>query len=461
MHGYVDAADFLEDVSVFLGCYYLVVALMNGIAAFYLWKTGRAAAYCQLGRWSLTSSHLWLLVAALFTAMAIVVLIALTGRPELMKLVSMPESVKAFLDHLLTPTRFYVGLLLVSIVLFAARRFFARPAIAWSTLNLALLFMGLSVTDPDFAKIVGKPDNVAIVGMVFLLGFFVWLGTHLAVRNDERLARGEPPNEALQSEKVLVWPDLVYIELICMVALTALLILWSIGLKAPLEQPASVVSTPNPSKAPWYFVGLQEMLLYYEPWMAGVVLPGLIIFGLMAIPYLDVNEKGNGYYTINQRKFSYLTFQFGFLMLWITLIVMGTFMRGPNWTFFGLYETWDPHKVQAAKNVSLSEYVWVWQLGMARPSVPEVAGVGSRLLSIVWRESPGIILLGIYFGLVPLAMVTCSKFFRQMYKKMGFMRFTVMVFLLLVMGLLPIKMIAWWTIDLNYFVSIPEYSLNF
>ena len=58
-------------------------------------------------------------------------------------------------------------------------------------------------------------------------------------------------------------------------------------------------------------------------------------------------------------------------------------------------------------------------------------------------------------------MVTCSKFFRQMYKKMGFMRFSVMVFLLLVMGLLPIKMIVWWTIDLKYFIAIPEYSLNF
>ena len=78
MHGYVDAAEFLEDVSVFLGCYYVVVALMNGIAAFYLWKTARAATYCRLGRWSLTSSHLWLLVAALFTTMAIVVLIAMT-----------------------------------------------------------------------------------------------------------------------------------------------------------------------------------------------------------------------------------------------------------------------------------------------------------------------------------------------------------------------------------------------
>ena len=103
---------------------------------------------------------------------------------------------------------------------------------------------------------------------------------------------------------MLVWPDLVYTELICMIALTALLLVWAICLQAPLEEPASSVKTPNPSKAPWYFLGLQEMLVYYDPWMAGVVLPSLIIVGLMAIPYIDFNKKGNGYYTIEERKFA-------------------------------------------------------------------------------------------------------------------------------------------------------------
>ena len=90
------------------------------------------------------------------------------------------------------------------------------------------------------------------------------------------------------------------------------MLVWAIVLQAPLEEPASAVKTPNPSKAPWYFLGLQEMLVYYDPWMAGVVLPSMIVAGLMAIPYIDFNKKGNGYYTINERKFAYLTFQFGF-----------------------------------------------------------------------------------------------------------------------------------------------------
>src|SRR5258705_3426386 len=181
--------------------------------------------------------------------------------------------------------------------------------------------MGLSITDPNFAQIVTKADNVPIVGLIFLLGFFTWLGAYQAVTNDERLKQGLEPLEKLEGEKVLVWPDLVYTELICMVAITAVLLFWGIALQAPLEDMANPVKTPNPSKAPWYFLGLQEMLVYYDPWMAGVVLPSMIIVGLMAIPYIDFNKQGNGYYTIEQRPFAYIMFQIGFLELWVTLIV--------------------------------------------------------------------------------------------------------------------------------------------
>ena len=201
------------------------------------------------------------------------------------------------------------------------------------------------------------------MALVFLLAFFTWLATYRAVINDDRMERGEPPLEKLDDEKMLVWPDLVYTELICMIALTAFLIFWAIWLQAPLEEPASSVKTPNPSKAPWYFLGLQEMLVYYDPWMAGVVLPSLIVVGLMAIPYIDFNKQGNGYYTIKQRKFAYIIFQFGFLELWVTLIVLGTLLRGPNWNFFGPYEYWDAHKVEALNNVNLSEYFWERWLG--------------------------------------------------------------------------------------------------
>jgi len=296
---------------------------------------------------------------------------------------------------------------------------------------------------------------------VFLLGFFTWLSAYQAVRNDDRAKQGLEPLEKLDNEKILVWPDLVYTELICMVALTVLLIVWAIALQAPLEEPASAVKTPNPSKAPWYFLGLQEMLVYYDPWMAGVVLPSLVVAGLMAIPYIDFNKRGNGYYTIDQRKFAYITFQFGFLVLWVTLIVMGTFLRGPNWNFFGPYEFWDAHKVEALNNVDLSEYFWVSLLQSSRPRPPETAGEGLKLGYALLRELPGILLVIGYFTMLPPLLVVLSKQFQNMFIRMGFIRYMVMTNLLLFMFLLPLKMLARWTVNLKYFIALPEYMLNF
>lgn len=458
MHGHVDIAEFLSDVSGFLGCYYLAIAAMNAVAAFYLWRTGKARTICNVGGKPFTTAQVWILVAVIFT---IIAPIAMSGDEQWMKIVSIPGFARDFMDYIMNPTWYTVGSLLILGGMFAGRKFFVKPVVAWSMFNLALLVMGLSITDPDFALIVTKADNVPIVGLVFLLGFFTWLGAYRAVQNDERIKRGEPPLEAADSEKVLVWPDLVYTELICMIALTALMTLWAIGLQAPLEEPASSVKTPNPSKAPWYFLGLQEMLVYYDPWMAGVVLPSLVVFGLMAIPYMDFNKKGNGYYTIDERKFAYIMFQFGFLVLWTTLIVMGTFMRGPNWNFFGLYETWDAHKVEALNNVDLSEFFWIRLLGQARPRAPDGSSIGTNLLYIIVRESPGIIAVLLYFTAVPPALVIHNRFFRGLYLRMGLLRYMVMSNLLLFMALLPIKMLARWTVNMKYFIAIPEYFLNF
>jgi hypothetical protein len=451
MHG--DYRVFLDSISGFLGGYYLFLAVMNAVAAFYLWETGKARTLFRIGPLPVTTALVWLVVAGVFT---IIAPIALGGGAGMLRL---PLFVEGAVNRFMDPTVYTLGSIVILGVLFLLRRFFVQPWVAWSLLNLSLLLMGLSMTNPSFALIVMKPDNVPIVAMVYLLGFFTWLSAYRAVLNDDRARRNEPPLESLDNEKVLVWPDLVYTELICMVAITALMIVWAVALQAPLEEPASSVKTPNPSKAPWYFLGLQEMLVYYDPWMAGVVLPSLIVFGLMAIPYIDFNKQGAGYYTIDQRKFAYIMFQFGFLVLWVTLIVMGTFLRGPNWNFFGPYEVWDAHKVEALNNVDLSEYFWIYALGMGRPRAPEGAGEATKIGYILLREAPGILLTLFYFIAVPpmLAVTVMRKFFLRM----GFIRFMVLAMLLLFMALLPIKMLFRWTLNLKYFVAIPEYFLNF
>jgi hypothetical protein len=440
----VNLPEFLDRISGFLGGYYLVLAIMNAVMALVLWK--------QKGEIGL--ARIWVVVAGVFVILSP---LAASANPGMMP--QLPEGVRDTVNRLTSPTMYSLGTSGLLVFFFIFRRFFTRPLVAWTILNAVLLVMGMAMTDPNFAAIVTKPDNVPIVSMVFLLGFFTWLAAYKAVQNDERTARGEIPLEKLDDEKVLVWPDLVYTELICMVALTALLLIWAIALKAPLEEPASRVKTPNPSKAPWYFLGLQEMLVYFDPWYAGVVLPSLVIFGLMAIPYMDFNKKGNGYYTIAERKFSYLVFQFGFLELWVTLIVLGTFLRGPNWNIFGPFEAWDAHKVDVLNNVNLSQYFWINWLGKSLPTGPSGGTFLQQIPYILLRESPGIIAVLAYFIVLPPLMAVTV--FRKFFVKMGFLRYMLMSNLLLLMMTLPIKMVLRWTVNMKYIIAIPEYFLNF
>ena len=435
---------FLKDVAGFLGSYYTGLAIMNAVAALILWRkkgqTGWAIAW-----------------ASFAGAMMILASLALSGSESLVP--SLPLSARNLVNKLSGPVLYTLGTTALFTILFVFRKFFVQPMVAWTVLNVALVLMGLSMADQNFASIVMKPDNVPIVGLVFLLAFFTWVATKQAVVNDERIKQGLPPMEKLDDEKVLVWPDLVYTELICMVAVSAFLLAWAIFLPAPLEEPASSVKTPNPSKAPWYFLGLQEMLVYFDPWYAGVVLPSLVVFGLMAMPYLDFNKKGNGYYSIEERKFSYLVYQFGFFELWITLIILGTFLRGPNWNFYGPFEYWTPYKVEVLNNVDLPQMFWVNLLDQPLPRAPQGAGTLVQIGYILLREAPGLVLLGAYLVLLPpLLAVTV---FRGFFAKMGFIRYMIMANLMLLMLSLPLKMILRWTLNLKYLVSIPEFSLNF
>lgn len=320
------------------------------------------------------------------------------------------------------------------------------PPVIFGILNFVLLFLAFSMTDFDFRLIVAKPDNVPIPLMLFSVGFFTWLYLRKSVINDQRLADGKPPLEAEESDKVLVWPDLVYTEMLAMIICTVVLVLWSILLRAPLEEWANLTKTPNPSKAPWYFLGLQEMLVYYDPWLAGVVFPTLIIVGLMAIPYIDFNKQGNGYFTFNQRAFGVVTFMFGFIVLWVLMVMLGTFLRGPGWNFFGPYQYWDPHLVRPLNNVDLSEFFWINWLGMGKPTKWYV------------RELPGFILFVSYLAILPPLLA--KTIFRSFFLQMGFARYMVFVVLVLSMAALPIKMVLRWSFNLKYIIHIDEFFLN-
>ncbi len=376
---------------------------------------------------------------------------------------SLADRFKGLANAMAAPQYFVtLSVILLAIVLVTYRQW-TKPKIAILLGAGFLAFYIWSGFDPNFATIIAKPDNVPITIMLLAVGFLTWLAFRQAALNDERLEKGQPLLESGADDKVLVWPDLVYTELITLVLCTVFLIVWAIMLQAPLEPAANPTNIPNPSKAPWYFLGLQELLVYFDPWIAGVLLPTFIIIGLVALPYIDKNPRGNGYYTFKQRPFVISTFMFGWVIMWVVLIVIGTFLRGPNWNIFGPYETWDAHRPAALLNINISDVFWIiipdWlHVDWWKPGLPTHDLMGGWLKAYWIREAPGLILLFGFFCILPL--ILSKTIFRRIFNQIGFIRFCIFWLLMSWMVLVPIKMVLRWMFNVKYFVALTEFFLN-
>jgi menaquinol-cytochrome c reductase cytochrome b/c subunit len=136
--------------------------------------------------------------------------------------------------------------------------------------------------------------------------------------------------EREQGDRVHTWPHLLLEEFIAMAILFAGLLVFSSLINAPLRELANPNLTPNPSKAPWYFLGLQELLRYFHPMVAGIVIPTFILVGLAAVPYVDRNPSIKP----GDRKVAITLFTILF-MFGATLTIIGSFFRGPgyNWVW--------------------------------------------------------------------------------------------------------------------------------
>jgi quinol-cytochrome oxidoreductase complex cytochrome b subunit len=129
-------------------------------------------------------------------------------------------------------------------------------------------------------------------------------------------------------DKVSVWPHLLAIEFVALLVITAVLIAMSIFIDAPLLEFANFNEQPNPSKAPWYFLGLQELLAYFDPQVAGVIIPGFGLAGLAFIPFIDRNPSVRP----SDRKLAIMIFTF-FIVGASVLTIFGSFFRGPGFNF--------------------------------------------------------------------------------------------------------------------------------
>lgn len=348
----------------------------------------------------------------------------------------------------------FIGAFVLFVLAFKYYRTWTKPKYAVIPPIIYVLFMGFAVFgipgviegDRNFRSLITKADNVPIIMLQILTYFTLWLALRQAAINDQRIENGKPPLEKTESdEKIFCWPDLVYVEFITAILVLVFLIVWSILIPAPLEEPANPTHAPNPSKAPWYFLGLQELLVYFDPWFAGVVLPTLIILGLMAIPYIDMNPRGSGYYTVSQRPMAIFLFLLGYLVFWIVYIQMGTFLRGPNWNFFGPFENWNTTKSPAMTNVDFAELFWGSMLGL-------------EVLPQAWyiRELPGLFLVGFYLLGIPPILLATVPYMRKVFRKIGLIRWIIFIQLFLIMMAIPIKQFLRWTLSMKYIVNIDQ-----
>lgn len=221
-----------------------------------------------------------------------------------------------------------------------------------------------------------------------------------------------------------VYPEFLFKELLA--ALACLLVLAWLGalVQAPLDVPADPEFTPNPAKAPWYFLGIQELLVYFDPWLAGVLLPLIIVAGLILIPFLDNDPAGAGSYAFRGRITAALPFTGGLLLL-ILLTAMSAGFRGSNWDWY-----------------------WPWQdWSMARP-----ARTGFRSLP----NGLGLPLIGIYYLSGLFLPFICR---RNRFQKWGRVRYTVYFFLVLTMGAVIIKVLLRLILNVRYIVQTPWFNI--
>ena len=215
--------------------------------------------------------------------------------------------------------------------------------------------------------------------------------------------------------------DSVGIEFIAGLIFTFIIMVWSLFMDAPLKELADPSNTPIDERAPWYFIGLQEMLIYFDPWLGGVVLPTILLVGLLVIPFIDpCKESGIGRYAFGERRVAIPIFCFGFAM-WYVLIIIGQFFRGPGRMFY-----------------------WPWEDKSVLKDAPLVELANFSMIG-------GFAFFIIYYA---VGIILPQLIFKKFCATLGVVKYYIFITLFLTMILVPIKIFLRYIFDVKYILSI-------
>ncbi len=349
------------------------------------------------------------------------------------------DPLKTLIDHLASPPwlfGFALGLFFLSR---DARRPWTRAGgVVLSILIAGLL--GLCASDPTCRRLLLHPDRLPVVLLLLATLAVVWFEMHRSQAFDG--TEPTPQREALFGFSTA--------DILAATAIGVILIGCALLYKAPFYEPplsalADPTSKPIPIKAPWFLVGLQELRLDFEPWMAYRVLPIFFVFGLVCLPWFHLPEDPEGRQTRG-------LFLCGWLILWLGPMVVGALLRSPHGGAFGPFEPWDATRPADLEPQPLSQLVWIRWLGVFEPSR--------------WwlRELPGFLLLITTFFLLPRWLARwrfTEPVVQRTREAMGFWRFHVTSLCLLVLLIIPLKALGRWVAGLGHWLHLPEFGIVF
>ncbi len=338
------------------------------------------------------------------------------------------ETFTTAVDYLAAPPRFFALMLALFLTCRSTRLPWSRTG-GWIILLMTTVFLGIGLNHDAHRRLILHPERLPVVILVLSSLAVLWIEMRRF-----QLAEGLKTDDRNYSSLDAVTATVVGLVLVALVLLQP----------AELGAEADPATRPELVKAPWFFVGLQELSTYFDPWVPYFALPMLLVGGLLGLPYIETGDADSG-----RRRALFLL---GWLLLWLWPMTVGALLRGPGWNAFGPFEIWDSSRPALPAPQPLSEIFWIGWLGGFEPD-------GWWL-----RELPGILLLGIYFVLLPLALrhwKLTSGAFASYRKAMGAWRFRAAMAWVLAVMVIPLKMYGQWLWGIGYWIHLPEISFNF